>query len=81
MMTMTKAPDRTMPQRTMNMLWFKECPKCEGDLYMDRDMYGPFVCCVQCGYYLTDPQISALLAVGHSSALRQEKEREAVLVA
>lgn len=34
------------------MLWLKECPKCEnGDLVMDRDLYGFYRSCVQCGYY------------------------------
>ena len=35
------------------MFWFKSCPKCHGDLYRDSDVYGTFVSCLQCGYYLT----------------------------
>ncbi|MFQ6026509.1 MAG: hypothetical protein ACE5Q6_03220 [Dehalococcoidia bacterium] len=31
------------------MFYFKACPKCCGDLYVDRDQYGTFVECVQCG--------------------------------
>ena len=31
------------------MFWFKECPRCSGDLYQDRDQYGSFVTCFQCG--------------------------------
>ena len=30
------------------MIFFKACPKCQGDLYLDRDVYGVFVKCVQC---------------------------------
>ena len=32
------------------MFWFKQCPRCCGDLYQDRDHYGPFVSCCQCGF-------------------------------
>lgn len=35
------------------MFWFKSCPKCHGDLYKDSDVYGTFISCLQCGYYLT----------------------------
>jgi len=29
---------------------FKGCPKCHGDLYLNRDLYGRYVTCLQCGY-------------------------------
>jgi predicted nucleic-acid-binding Zn-ribbon protein len=28
----------------------KKCPRCTGDLYFDKDQFGPFVTCLQCGY-------------------------------
>ena len=31
------------------MFFFKACPKCQGDLHVDRDSYGTFVKCLQCG--------------------------------
>ncbi len=31
------------------MLFFKGCPKCHGDMYVDRDVYGTFIECLQCG--------------------------------
>lgn len=32
-------------------MWkFKSCPKCDGDLYVDWDMNGWYVQCLQCGY-------------------------------
>ena len=31
------------------MLYFKSCPKCNGDMYLDRDAYGSFRQCLQCG--------------------------------
>jgi hypothetical protein len=30
-------------------IWFKYCPKCSGDVYRDKDLYGPFIACIQCG--------------------------------
>lgn len=33
------------------MMWkFKSCPKCAGDLFVDSDMNGWYVECLQCGY-------------------------------
>ena len=32
------------------MLQLKSCPKCSGDLAVDRDIYGWFRQCIQCSY-------------------------------
>ena len=32
------------------MFWIKRCPRCSGDLFGDRDQYGLFVTCIQCGF-------------------------------
>ena len=32
------------------MVWLKECPRCQGDLFLDQDFYGKFKTCIQCGY-------------------------------
>lgn len=31
------------------MFFLKACPKCHGDIYLDRDIYGSFAECLQCG--------------------------------
>ena len=31
------------------MFFLKACPKCHGDMYQERDLYGTFVECLQCG--------------------------------
>ena len=36
-----------MEQR--NRFYFKACPKCNGDMYLDSDAYGHFRKCLQCG--------------------------------
>jgi hypothetical protein len=33
--------------------WFKECPKCHGDLREEWDTLGEYITCMQCGYTLT----------------------------
>jgi hypothetical protein len=37
------------------MMWFKACPRCRGDMFMDSDYYGPVVSCIQCGHTLQQP--------------------------
>ncbi len=32
------------------MFWFRQCPRRSGDIYVDRDQYGPYVTCIQCGF-------------------------------
>lgn len=34
------------------MFFFKACPRCGGDMYLNRDMYGAYTQCVQCGCVL-----------------------------
>ena len=32
------------------MLIFKSCPRCQGNVIIDRDYYGWYEQCLQCGY-------------------------------
>jgi len=32
------------------MLFLKCCPRCKGDIYLDKDTYGHFIECLQCGF-------------------------------
>ena len=32
------------------MIYFRGCPKCHGDLYLNEDSFGKFLNCLQCGY-------------------------------
>ena len=42
------------------MYWLKACPRCRGDLHEERDFYGVYVACIQCGYVLDSRQEQAL---------------------
>ena len=57
------------------MIKFKECPRCQGDLYLAEDVFGRYVSCMQCGY-LRDLEQAARESdpVG---AIPHEAEREA----
>ena len=35
--------------KNVTKLYFKACLKCGGDMYQDRDAYGAFQKCLQCG--------------------------------
>jgi len=32
------------------MMFLKSCPKCRGDLLLDKDVHGRYVTCLQCGF-------------------------------
>ena len=36
----------------MARITFGACPRCEGDLHHDIDIYGKYLTCLQCGYTL-----------------------------
>ncbi len=61
----------------MNMLWLKGCPRCGGDLHENQDVYGYYISCLQCGYYLKDAQAAILhLAGSQEATVIQQEERE-----
>ena len=42
------------------MIWLKGCPKCKGELSDNKDAFGYYIYCVQCGYQLSEVQIGKL---------------------
>ena len=62
------------------MFFFKACTKCQGDMCVDRDRYGTYVSCLQCGSLKevkadesivshTNPQAAAELVTGRHGVL------------
>ena len=48
-----------------NQIYLKTCRRCQGDLYLDRDRYGPFATCLQCGHiYEANNREPALAGAG-----------------
>jgi transcription initiation factor TFIIIB Brf1 subunit/transcription initiation factor TFIIB len=57
------------------MLWQKSCPRCRGDLVLDRDLDGPFIGCIQCGAVLSERQEQALLRLAPRHRHEQARAR------
>ena len=55
------------------MIYFKACPRCEGDMSLTGDQYGSFKECLMCGY-----EIDAEGTNGSLLALSQPEEKDAV---
>ncbi|MDP6453249.1 MAG: hypothetical protein QF898_08080 [SAR202 cluster bacterium] len=49
------------------MLNLKGCPRCNGDMYSDRDVYGRFIHCLQCGHYI---HVREEPAIDHDALLK-----------
>ncbi len=64
------------------MVWFKSCKRCGGDLYLDRDFYGTYVACMQCGAVRADfgEQVSPEV-VSRAMAMPDSQEQAAGHVA
>ena len=43
------------------MLELRACPRCKGDLHTNRDMYGSYRQCLQCGYMHDIPNTDRIL--------------------
>ena len=55
------------------MLFLKCCPRCKGDVYVNKDTYGLFMECLQCGFSKDLPD-----RVGAVSAEEPDRPDEAV---
>lgn len=42
------------------MIYLRSCPKCHGDMYLEKDSYGTFRQCLQCGL-VRDLAVPALM--------------------
>lgn len=66
------------------MMLYKSCPKCRGDLGVERDLYGgpPDLVCIQCGYTARPHERAALLThLLPAPAARSQPVRESVVAA
>lgn len=59
------------------MYWFKSCPRCRGDLHVERDIYSTEIVCMQCGHILNRAQVQALLERTMPRALRTRRAEQA----
>jgi len=52
------------------MIYFKACPRCKGDMVVDKDQYGHYMECLQCGYETDAPGTSKVVRAADS--IREE---------
>lgn len=52
----------------IEMFYFKACQKCQGDLTLDRDSYGSFLKCLQCGSYTDVEEVKGQKSILEVSA-------------
>lgn len=48
------------------MLELKGCPRCQGDMNTNKDMYGEYKECLQCGYMLDVEKPNSLFAMART---------------
>ena len=53
------------------MLLLKACPRCRGDMHTNRDIYGEYKECLQCGFMADVERPSRLLSMLEA---REKKE-------
>ncbi len=58
------------------MLWLKGCPRCNGDLNEECDMYGEYTACLQCGYYLSPLEEAGLYYSARPNVLDRAQTSE-----
>jgi Zn ribbon nucleic-acid-binding protein len=55
--------------------WLKQCPRCQkGDLREERDTFGTYVACVQCGYALRAEEEAVVYAVPRQQPAREREK-------
>ena len=61
------------------MLYFKPCPRCRGDMKLDRDLYGSYKLCLQCGYMIDIADVQGYdLPLKRQQAQRKRQHTEKV---
>lgn len=38
------------------MMWLKVCPRCKGDVYVEKDIFENNLKCLQCGHVLSESE-------------------------
>jgi uncharacterized protein (DUF983 family) len=56
----------------MGKLKIGSCPRCHnGEVFIDRDLYGWYECCLQCGYSRDLPDIASTASVEQINAIKE----------
>ena len=57
------------------MIFFKACPRCSGDMHVNRDIYGDYKECLNCGNMqdMENPEAKAALLSAATTKKRKRK--------
>ena len=55
------------------MVMFKACPRCHGDMHINRDIYGDYKECLHCGLMEDLPSAIPVLAVPKAEPKKKKK--------
>ena len=62
------------------MMYLKSCPKCRGDMYLEKDNYGTYRQCLQCGFIrdldVPAPMVAQTQEVEVEPARRRGRKRK-----
>ncbi len=60
----------------IDMMYFKACPRCKGDLYTNSDLYGEYKECLQCGYIeeIARDKAYSRLQVSYGDSFQEDKD-------
>ena len=63
------------------MVYLKSCPKCRGDMYLEKDNYGAYRQCLQCGLVRDFGELAVALtpAVAFAPARRGRPRKVAIV--
>ena len=64
-------------KEVMKVLLFKACPRCRGDMYENRDIYGDYKECLMCGLMVDIDNTPSLLAASRSSVKTKPRKKKA----
>lgn len=56
------------------MVMFKACPRCNGDMHVNRDVYGEYRECLMCGF-MADVPTPSTLGIKMAGAKKKETKR------
>ncbi len=56
------------------MVMFKACPRCEGDMHVNSDMYGEYRECLMCGF-MSDIQKPSMLGIKMAGVKKKVTKR------
>ena len=59
------------------MLYFKSCPRCKGDMYVNHDLYGDYKECLQCGRTEEIEKTDAMTAMMAAATVTKKRKKVA----